>query len=212
MITEQIPITLTLPPSKTPRSAGVHVSSIIRCIALEMKILKAELAEDLSLTDVREITDPVAVLRICIGLAWEEWYLPQLDGVIDHPGEMQLEGIFMTHDGESVDTILTEKGPRYTSAVHEIKATYKSLRTVADLESQWMWLTQVRAYCKALNTRVAYLHVLFLCGDYQFPITPQLRCWRIEFTQEEIDENWALITDYLKHRQALEGQTDDITS
>lgn len=224
-----VPANLILPPSAVPRSHGIHVSGIIRCIATEMGLLKAEYVEELSLTDVREIRDPVALLRISIGLAWEEYYirsvLSQTDGVEDHPGEMQVDGIYMTCDGESVDVIITEPfanlgrgvGPAFPKAggelpsvygiryvqnsqpivkIHEVKATYKSTKTVGALEQQWMWMSQVKAYCKGKDTLHAKMHVLFLCGDYTFPITPQLRCWDILFTQQEIDANWDLLRSY----------------
>ena len=90
----------------------------------------------------------------------------------------------------------------YRHIVHEVKATYKSTRTVGDLSSQWMWLAQIKAYCKGLDTRHARLHVLFLCGDYTYPIKPVLKVWDIEFTQEEIDANWELLRDYRDERAA----------
>jgi hypothetical protein len=189
---------LSLPPSVSPRSDGLHVSAIIRCIATEQGILKPEWAEELSLVDVREIKDPIAILRILIGLAWEEKYIPMIPGVLDHPGEMKLEDIFMTHDGESIGYVLSQVTSNRLMAVlcHEVKATYKSTKTVGDLDTQWMWLAQIKAYCKALGTRFAVLHVLFLCGDYSRPIKPDLWIWNIEFTQEEIDMNWDILRDY----------------
>ena len=196
MIATPFAIPLTLPPPKQERSDGVHVSSIIRCIATEQGILKPEWAEEISLVDVREITDPVAVLRINIGLAWEAHYIPLVGDIIDHPGEMQVDGIYMTHDGESVDVIITPKGQRHVLVIDEVKATYKSINTIGDMSSQWMWMAQCKAYCKGKGTRFARMHVLFLCGDYKYPITPQLIGWNIEFTQEEIDMNWELLRDY----------------
>ncbi len=197
----EIEHSLTLPAPKTPRSAGVHLSSIIRSIAGVTGILKPEYCEDLSLTDIREINDPVAVLRICIGLAWEEFYIPQLPGVVDHPGELCYEGVYMTHDGESVDVIVTLRGLKVMDLVcHEVKATYKSTKTVGDMTTQWMWLTQIKGYCKGLGTRFARIHVLFLCGDYTFPITPKLKVWQIEFTQEEIDQTWDDLIEYRNAR------------
>lgn len=208
MIVTPYPVTLFLPPSKTPRSNGLHVSGIIRCIAQETNILPMSQMEDLSLSDVREITDQTAVLRICIGLAWEEWYIPNIlahqQGVIDHPGEMKLSGVYMTHDGESVSVIITKKGQRPTVVIHEVKATYKSTRTVGDLTSQWMWLAQMKAYCLAAKTRYARLHVLFLCGDYTFPIRPVPLCWDIEFTDQELADNWSLLLQYKDERLAKE--------
>lgn len=212
MKTELVPIDLKLPESRTPRSPGTHVSTLITGIALETGVLDAKWADDFSLTDVRTITDPMGILRISIGLAWEEWYIPQLPDVVDHPGEMCVEGVYMTHDGETIVVILTHQGPQSKIAVVEVKATYKSVKTVAprlvtndpndpdDLETQWMWVSQCQAYCKALGTNIAFLHVLFICGDYSYPITPVLLCWRIEFTDEEIDGKWELIRDYRNER------------
>src|SRR5438132_1750605 len=215
MITTPIPITLCLPEG-APRSPGIHVSGIIGCIAKESGILKKEYCEDLSLEDVSQegwwnSLTPVDQLRIAIGLAWEEWYGRTLDGnmgVSYHPGECEIDGVYMTPDGESVDIIRHHPVRKGIAVrfVHEFKATYKSTKTVGNLESQWMWLAQTKAYCKGLNTRFAYVHVLFLCGDYKYPIQPQLKCWRVEYTQTEIDDNWELLTDYVKHRQALEEE------
>jgi hypothetical protein len=202
----EIPVNLTLPPPIVPRSPGQHVSGIIRCLATEMGILKPEWAEEMSLTDVREITDPTAVLRICIGLAWEEWYIPQLQEVLDHPGEMLMDGVYLSHDGESLSSVMiTPATEEWVVLVHEIKSTYKSTRTVGDLTAQFMWLAQIKAYCKAKATRYAMLHVLFLCGDYTYPIRPLIRKWLIEFTQQELDENWQLLLDYRDHRLAIEA-------
>lgn len=221
MKVELVPIQLRLPLSQG-RSPGIHVSSLIRCIALETGVLDAKWAEDLSLVDVREITDPESILRISIGMAWDEWYSQQFDWIAGHPGEMQLDGIYMTHDGESIDVLRTERQDRHVIALHEFKATYKSVNTVwrpdlgwdQSLNSQWMWLTQCMAYCKALETTIAYLHVLFLCGDYTWPQRPRLgpiegefNCWRIEFPQSLIDTRWELLRDYRDHRLLTDGGT-----
>lgn len=209
MITREIIVPLRLPPPKIPRSVGVHASGVIRCIATEQGILKSEWAEELSLTDMREITDETAILRICIGLAWEQFYIPEVLGptlgVEDHPGEMYVNGIYMTHDGESVDTIIAGDSPKYSRILHEVKATYKSTKTVGDLKSQWMWMAQIQAYCKGMGIRHAMMHVLFLCGDYTFPIKPKRRAWWIEFSQEEIDTNWELLVDYKNMMLARES-------
>lgn len=218
MKTELIPITLTLPGGE-PRSRGIHVSKVIRAIAVEDGILKKEWVEDLSLIEVGpsgwwESLDTVSKLRISLGLAWEEWYagvLAEQMGVDFHPGECCVDGVYMTPDGESLDMLLSFSG----LAIHEIKLTYKSLNTVGiDLQGKnWMWLAQTKAYCKAKGTTVAYLHVFFVCGDYSYPMRPMLgpdaiqpMCWRIEFTQEEIDSNWEVIIGYVRHRQQQEAE------
>lgn len=207
MIVTEIPVSIELPKPKNPRTAGIHVSAIIRCIATESGILSAKWAEELSLVDVREITDPVAILRISIGLAWEEFYSKLLPDVDDHPCEMELDGIYMTHDGESVSVVMSNNEEFMAIVCHEYKSTYKSTKTVGNLNTQWMWLTQVKAYCKSLGTRFAILHVLFICGDYSYPISPMLKKWQIEFSQAEIDENWDLLKDYRDSRLKLEQRS-----
>lgn len=212
MITSLIPAELPLPRAGAPRSPGVHASSIIRCIASENGILKPEWVESLDLVDLNQgnwwESLPARVrIIISMGQAWDDYYLPTLGDITPHPGEMELDGVYMTHDGESLDVVRSERGQGMVLACHEVKLTYKSTKTVGDLRTQWMWLAQMRAYCKALRTRLAYLHCLFVCGDYKFPITPQLLKWRIEFTQAEIDENWDILIGYVRHRQAMEDFT-----
>lgn len=185
-------------------------------------MLKLKHASQLDLIEVGgsawwwESLTPVEQLRVAIGLAWEKWYLSSLPDVLDHPGEMKVEGIYMTHDGESLDVIMGEYEEGYLIAIHEVKATYKSINTVQNpFETQWMWATQTKAYCKGMQETTgqrctrAYLHVLFLCGDYKYPIQPSLgpdksghHVWRADFEQEEIDTTWDMLMSYVRHRQA----------
>lgn len=205
MIITQANVSIKLPSSDTPRAAGVHASGIIRSIAIEMGILKGEFTDDAkSLVDIREITDETAILRMAIGLAWEEFYIGKilvLEGVSKHPGEMNLDEVSMNPDGESIETWTHIKGkPKTVLVIHEVKATYKSTNRVAEAEKEWMWLTQLKCYCKAAKTRYGRLHVLFLCGDYKMPIRPLIKRWDIEFSQKDLDDNWELMTDYKNQR------------
>ena len=193
------------------------MSGIIRCIATESGILKPEWAEDLSLVDSRVISDPIAIARICMGLAWEEFYIAsQLPEVSDHPGEMLLDGVYMTPDGDELTQVIVDARLRYALKMHEIKCTYKSIKTVmgkewqrwenvpfntdidpiGPLTNQWMWMAQTKGYAKAAGTTLADLHVLYVCGDYSYPIRPLAYRYAIEFTQAEIDHNWDLMIDY----------------
>lgn len=208
MLATLVPVVLHLPDGGEPRSPGIHCSAVLRCIAAESGILKPEYVESLDLVDVNQQgwwdgLNPRAKLIISMGMAWDQYYLPTLGTVVPHPGEMQLDGIYMSRDGESLDVIRH----KLTLCLHEVKLTYKSIKTVGDLRTQWLWLAQLKAYCKAMRTLIAYLHVLFVCGDYKYPITPQLLVWRVEFTEMEIDDGWELITDYVRHRQAMEDFT-----
>lgn len=205
---------LLYPAPRVPRTVGVHVSNVLRLIAQENGVLKREQAEEFGLIDLSGkdgeawwATLPEDVhLKICMGLAWEEWYIPQLEDVLDHPGEMHLEGIYLTHDGESLDTVITFGGELLALCIHEVKLTYKSLNTIGRLVTQWLWLAQTKAYCKARGALIAYIHVLAVCGDYSWPQRPQLRIFRVIFTQAEIDENWDVIIGYVNYYKQIEAE------
>ena len=50
------------------------------------------------------------------------------------------------------------------------------------------------------------MHILYLCGNYKFPIQPVREVREITFTQAEIDDNWSLLTQYKDERLAEELQ------
>lgn len=209
-------VNLVIPAPRQARSAGIHVSTIIRMIATETGVLKPEFVEELSLVEVTpsmRFSDPVVAIRVCIGLAWEDWYIPMIlgpEGIVDHLGEYYLDGIYMSPDAEELSSIVVDRRVRHFIRVHEIKATSKSINTVgetaAELAGQVMWMMQLKSYCKGAGTRFADLHVLFLYGGYERPfMRPRKRRFRIEFTQQEIDDNWDLITSYRDARLVIEG-------
>lgn len=188
---------------------------MLRNIAVLNHTLDPKWLEDLSLVEVQEnhqdwwdaLPDGVR-LKMAMGLAWEAWYLENLEGVVFHPGEMHIDGIYMTHDGESLDTIVSDIGARgYAISCHEVKLTYKSTKTVGeDLSTQWLWIAQGKGYCKGLNCLTLYVHVLFACGDYSFPITPVLKVWKVMFTQLEVDDHWDTVVSFVEHRQQQERE------
>lgn len=198
-----------LPPTGPPRSPGVHVSRVIRAIAVLNKTLKPEYLESLDLVDRQSgewwnTLDQPTQVRMLMGLAWEDTYIrTQLPEVVHQPGEMCVEGVYMTHDGEGLETVLSERGENLVVALHEVKLTYKSWNTVKNLTAQWMWLAQVKAYCRGLGTRLAYIHVLCVAGDYSYPLMPVVRIFRITFTEDEIAENWDIITSFVRHQERL---------
>jgi len=70
----------------------------------------------------------------------------------------------------------------------EVKSTRQSSRNF-DLESMEHWKRQILGYCKALNKLEYDLVVLFVCGNYAPPF-PDIDCWHIETTVEEVEDNW----------------------
>ncbi len=86
-------------------------------------------------------------------------------------------------------------------SVIEFKATWRSSRRNIETDfTHWLW--QIKAYCKLLATRTARLYVFFVNGDYK-DSGPQLKAFALTFTQEEIDQNWAMLR---QHARELDGR------
>lgn len=212
-----IPILLRQP-GGNPRGDGIHLSGITRCMAVEMGILDAKYVEDMSLMDTSredwwDSLDEPTKIRMSIGLAWEQFYIAtQLDGVMWQPGEMCVDGIYMNHDGEGLDVIITPTQQLWVPSLHEVKTTSKSTKTVGDMTTQWMWQAQTKGYLKGLSEKYSmpilrgYIHVLFLRGNWKFPYDMEIRCWQLDYTQEEIDCNWEDHIDYVRQRRIEERE------
>ena len=117
-------------------------------------------------------------------------------------GELTMDGLIGTSD--LYDAVL--------AAIIEIKLTWMSSRHGDDVEGAvkfWKYLTQLMAYCRMAYTRIGFLHVCFVNGDYRSNRDPDYRAWRIEFTQEELDENWIKLTRHaaLMRRERAQGAT-----
>lgn len=113
--------------------------------------------------------------------------------------DLECDGIFCNPDGLGYDPLDGK-----TPAVEEYKCTWRSMKRCPTEDMKWMM--QVKAYCHVLGTTVAVMHVLYLMGDYKGS-GPQGRTFRIEYTQEEIDDNWQVILDHKDATlEALEGE------
>ncbi len=220
MLAELIPALVPLPDGP-PRTPGWHLSSLIKAMALDYGFLDAKWADDFELVEAGGESqaewwaslDEDSRLRMGMGMAWEAWYLPQVPGVACQPGELELAKIYMTRDGESLSAILPEWGwgimqKKHCIALHEVKTTSKSINTVGDISvpnrKNWMWLMQLKGYCKAMGTLLAYLHILYHYGDYSRPFRPKLHVWRVMFDQDEVDEAWDKVVEY-RDQHVIEG-------
>lgn len=206
---EYIPVDISLPPNDHPRSSGIHLSKVLRVAAARQGVLKLN-PKNLSLVEVGgdgtefwNSLDPLSRLRMAIGLAWEDFYAKQLPEVVYHPGELTIDGVFMTPDGEGLDVIHVHNRPHYKKVIHEFKTTGKSCRVMQRLQDEFLWIEQMKGYCKGAETDTAYLHALFLHGDHMKPLQPQIRCARIEFTQMEINQSWDRILSTIRYHEQL---------
>jgi hypothetical protein len=180
--------------TSAPRSSGVHLSGIIKKLAVAQGIYPSPTpGAILPPRRHREI-------KMIIGLAWEDWLAPRLATQFPdfeyHLGEFELDGIYGTPDAIHIDP---ETG---RLILHEIKATYYSSKQLTEFSptgklSPWLW--QTLGYLAMLS--VAYsapcttviLHPNFLCGNYTGGMNPDYLPVQFDFTRDEIMTNWELM-------------------
>lgn len=161
------------------RKEGIHVSSVIKSLQESSGLgYKGKGFSDMELTAE-------------IGLLWEDILSKVMkEKYAIRPPQIQLDGIWMSIDGISPDP----KG-EFPLVVVEYKATWQSTnRSPID---NFYYMSQVKSYCKALETLVAIMHIFYIMGDYKGS-GPIYRVARIKFSQYELDQNWNMI---LKHKK-----------
>ena len=202
------------------RTPGVHVSQVIRPIAVAMGVFDDGDDEYASLEDRIRLQSPSQaaadskLLRISCGLAWEEWYghmletCPLYPGFVYHPGEYEAPATVRADVRDATspasfsmlgtpDGISESQLPACPLSVHEIKYTYKSDKH--EPTHYWHHICQLSTYCHLLSVACgfpvldAYLHMIHVRGNYR-DIFPTLRVYRITFTAAEIAANWLMLS------------------
>ena len=160
----------------TDRSPGLHVSQIYG--------------------DLQDILFPVRKTNNKLwatgGFIWEillELAFKHALGV--RPGEILLDGVACSPDG-----INWKDG-----YVEEYKFSWKSSKK--PVESRWVWMCQAMAYCKVTGLNVVRFRIFHVNGDYSFDGPIYKDCF-ITFTQEEIDNNWAMLIAHARSKGWLE--------
>ena len=170
-------------PNAQPRTSGIHLSGVIQHIALLTGRLEKDDQEALTGFSLE------TKLMMALGLAWEDWLAHQLPHVDYHFGELSLDNILCTPDGLDIAN----------DTLYEFKTTRKSsFRVLDNYDKQWMWISQNQGYLKMLGWTKVRQIIYFINGDYR-PMLPQVITLGIEYSQAEIDSNWALM---LKYRDA----------
>jgi hypothetical protein len=161
-----------------PRSEGLHLGTIIADIERTLNPNMASWQGEWAMAG---------------GFIWErvlsrEFLGPQLKtGKIVRPGELQVDGIYMTPDG--YDT--------HENVLEEWKCTWKSLNNPIEGPKFWRYWTQTKAYARAMGTDKCRLRVLYLMGDYKGS-GPCAKTYEAVFSQKEMDNNWSMIVSHAK--------------
>jgi hypothetical protein len=166
------------------RSPGKHVSSAI------FRIMQ-------KLHPDRFTGDPIEAARAILGNAIEKTIIAELQRRYPDryviPGELHFRGIGGTPD--LLDMI--------EEAVVEVKLTWASGGRAEDPEDVWWWRywNQGRAYCKMIGWRKVIIIVIFINGGYENggkPGIPYGIPWVDEFSDEDLNDTWAMIEAYAR--------------
>lgn len=149
-------------------------------------------------------------LRAWLGFVWEralEWFFKlalaaQRDVV--RPPEQELEGVFGHPDGiDLADGTLEEYKLSWVSM--------KNATSAAAFAKKFpRWMMQAMGYLKMVGGTKVRFWVYWVSGDYSFKPGhgPQCRVYEVSFDQDEIDDNWAMVTE---QRDAIRREKGEVS-
>lgn len=184
-------------PTYEPRSTGIHVTGLLKYIAMQPGMETLIKNGQLSMEDFEQ-DFPV---RMAVGMAWELWAQALWPEMVWQPGECELDGIAGSPDGYTADVDVkfgsVEVG-RYT-VLEEFKYTWKSRRNRHNsIVGEWLWIRQMMSYCKMMGLRFARLHVLWSNGEWDWKkeggFSPVYNTYLIEFSDQDLDRHWVMMT------------------
>jgi len=184
------------PYPKHVRSKGIHVSDILRKIAIKTGVLTET-----------EVAEEFAPLRVFLGIAWEAACVRLYDDIRWQPGELKRDGIAGSPDGESLwcdDEPDPEDGYNKSGeiVIDEFKYTAKSCRipgsgpdTIRDITQDWLWRNQVLAYMAMHPSKPTLVrwHICYANGNYKFPMTERYIKYLCRASTAEIENCWSMI-------------------
>lgn len=174
-------------PALPPRSSGVHLSDIYSDLEDTIRKTTREPMEERELAFYR-----------AGGFLWERVFSYAMaesfrTGTIVRPGEYMVEGI--TGSPDNIRTDLWR--------VVETKCTWRSMQKLERLEKNfWIWLVQMKGYCRLVGTTEAELYAFFVMGDYKGS-GPQGKALLFQWSQYEIEENWQMLKNHGRRRGML---------
>jgi hypothetical protein len=218
----------------------MHVSDLLHYMGVRMGHLKESDPQDTiqghkdALEAYQAGTDGHSplLLKIALGLAWEDWYMPQAAAYPGstfeyHPGELYLDGVSGSPDAlEYVeDRFPGNRGLYVRPIVHECKLTWDHGST--SIESKWLWLSQIRSYCHMMaktwrtgpgwDITAPYLPIegclhVFNVNGFMAAASRRAKAgqpygttYRLSFTPDELTRTW---TSLMVAKRELERDQD----
>lgn len=178
------------------RTPGLHVSQVYGDLDRALNIKRYKNA----------ITPEQLDAFASIGFLWERILEDTLGSITIsgdpsryfRPGEVEMDGLLATPDYADLD--FRGDGTNQLG-LEEWKVSWSSVRKLADYEGNfWRWLVQMKWYCRALGTVHARQRILFIVGDWRESIAPVCKVLEFEFSEQELEENWAMITGHAKRK------------
>jgi hypothetical protein len=173
------------------RSAGLHVSDVIHelCIRLEIFSGNVEAQPNNSWMQLGCALEDALVRR------FEEHY----PGKYTRVGELELDGLYGTPDLVNVEDWADE----------EIKLAWMSSNQPVDGKKMWRYWVQIKAYCKMIESNLGRLHVCHVNGDWKGQ-GPVYRVWEQQFTNGELNENWAMLQTHAAAMRTRGGKISQV--
>ncbi len=184
------------------RTAGLHMSDIYGSLYKELEPKRFDTGEPMDRNRLE--------LGLSLEIVLEEGLRTRLSEQSGRPGEFvePEHGIIY-----SPDLIIFNGKTR----LGEIKLTWMSSSQVPREANGSFppkfdkYFTQMKLYCRCLETPYARLLAFFVNGDYSFrksgnrsvPAAPELLAWDIEFTKRELNEEWQMCMQHAKMRGML---------
>lgn len=180
------------------RSPGLHMSDIYNSLYEEMepsRFKKSEKGPNAAIMEVGSAFEEALEIALAHRLMGERpgEFAATPAGLIVPVGTPG--SIIFSPDNFLYEPTLTLLG--------EFKATKMSIKHGIEDKKFDKWFTQMKSYGKPLRMRRVRLYVLFLMGDWSFKPPhgeTELRAWDIEFTQRELDDNWAMLMRHAKKK------------
>lgn len=182
------------PPDLIVRAPGCHVSDITK--AMMVRLDPKRYGKDQQDEDSKNWQEAGFLWEDILGGAFASRALvdSKIQGSRWRPGEVSLDGI--TGSPDSCECGVQDDDPPVV--IGEYKATWKSCRGIdlptpgaGLIDTKFLgYVLQMQAYCKMVGTTRARLYILFVNGDYDRYV-PQLRCYQIDFTERELNEQWS---------------------
>jgi hypothetical protein len=178
-------ITGTPTESGSGRSVGtLHLSTVYR-----------SMEEDALIAKKREATPDDLMWYAAGGFLWERVFAQAhreavLSGTLVRPDEWSLDGICGSPDHIDIETW----------RIIELKCRWMSAQKFEQLEKHfWLEIVQIKGYCKLIGATEAELWVFFVAGNWRPPV-PMVGAKLLEFSQQEIDENWDVIVQHARRK------------